>query len=165
MNGTAHAAIGAAVGFITAKAYQSEPLETLLFVGIGCISALIPDLDIDGKLRSKITFSHKVIQTAAQLIGILMIFYSFFEGGTADKWLGIAIGTGMLILSTLIKQKHMLIITAAGVLLGGISLKESWLILLAVYIFIAFSFPTVAIHTRYLGFFSSESLLTNWNHR
>lgn len=137
MNGTAHAAIGAAVGFITAKAYQSEPLETLLFVGIGCISALIPDLDIDGKLRSKITFSHKVIQTAAQLIGILMIFYSFFEGGTADKWLGIAIGTGMLILSTLIKQKHMLIITAAGVLLGGISLKESWLILLAIYIFIA----------------------------
>ena len=137
MNGTAHAAIGAAVGFITAKACQSDPLEILLFVGIGSISALIPDLDIDGKLRSKITFSHKVIQTAAQLIGILMIFYSFFEGGTADKWLGIAIGTGMLILSTLIKQKHMLIITAAGVLLGGISLKESWLILLAIYIFIA----------------------------
>ena len=106
-----------------------------------------------------------MIQTAAQLIGILMIFYSFFEGGTGDKMLGIAIGTGMLILSTLIKQKHMLIITAAGVLLGGISLKESWLILLAIYIFIASFFPTAAIHTRYLGFFSSESLLTNWNHR
>lgn len=137
MNGTAHAAIGAAAGFITAKAYQSDPLEILLFVGIGSVSALIPDLDIDGKLRSKITFSHKVIQTAAQLIGILMIFYSFFEGKATDKWIGMAIGTGMLLLSTLIKQKHMLIITAAGVLLGGISLKESWLMLLAVYIFIA----------------------------
>ena len=56
MNGTAHAAIGAAVGFITAKACQSEPLETLLFVGIGCISALIPDLDIDGNCVAKLPF-------------------------------------------------------------------------------------------------------------
>lgn len=137
MNGTTHAAIGAAAGFIVANAHHSDPLEYFLFIGIGSMSALIPDLDIDGKLRSKITFSHKVIKAAAQLIGFLMICYSFFAGSATDKWLGIAIGSGMLFLSTFIKQKHMLVVTAIGVFLGGLSLEESWLLLLSIYIFIA----------------------------
>ncbi|MEH7252540.1 metal-dependent hydrolase [Neobacillus niacini] len=137
MNGTAHAAIGAATGFIVANTFHTSPSETILFVGLGAVSGLIPDLDIDGKLRGKITLSHKVIVMAAQLIGILMVFYSMYEGRSTEKWLGIGIGLGIMVISRFIKQKHMLTITGIGVLMGGFSLSEIWLILLGVYIVIA----------------------------
>lgn len=137
MNGTAHTAIGAATGFMVANTFQTDPSTTLLLVGLGGVSGLVPDLDIDGKLRNKITLSHKVIRTAAQLIGILMIFYSVFEGRATEKWIGVGIGVVMLGLSSSIKQRHMLTITGIGVLAGGFSLQESWLMLLGIYILIA----------------------------
>jgi inner membrane protein len=137
VNGTAHAAIGAATGFMVANTFETTPSTTLLLIGLGGISGLIPDLDIDGKLRGKITLSHKVIRTVAQLIGILMVFYSFYEGETKEKWIGIGIGTGMMIAASFIKQKHMLTITGIGVIIGGISLSEIWLILFGIYIIIA----------------------------
>jgi len=137
LNGTAHAAFGAATGFIVANTFQTSPSTTLLLVGLGGVSGLIPDLDIDGSLRGKITISHKVIRTVAQLIGALMILYSFFEGGAAEKWIGIGIGLAMMVAASMIKQKHMLTITGVGVLVGGFSLQESWLILLGIYILIA----------------------------
>jgi inner membrane protein len=145
LNGTAHTAIGAATGFITANTFHSSPTETMILVGLGAVSGLMPDLDIDGKLRGKITLSHKVIRLAALLIGILMVFYSFYEGRAVDKWLGIGSGLAIMIISSLIKQKHMLTITGVGVLAGGISLAEVWLILLGVYIVIA----SVSTHRSY----------------
>ncbi|UJL47650.1 metal-dependent hydrolase [Virgibacillus sp. NKC19-16] len=137
MNGTGHAAIGAATGFIVANTFHATPSTTLLFVGLGGVSGLIPDLDIDGKLRDKITLSHKVIQTVALLIGILMVLYSFYEGASTDRYLGIGIGLGMIILSSSIKQKHMLTITGIGVIAGGSSLQETWMMLFGIYILIA----------------------------
>jgi inner membrane protein len=137
LNGTAHTAIGAATGFIAANTFQSSPTETMILVGLGAVSGLMPDLDIDGKLRGKITLSHKVIRLTALLIGVLMVFYSFYEGRAAEKWFGIGSGLVIMIVSSLIKQKHMLTITGIGVLIGGISLSEVWLILLGVYVIIA----------------------------
>jgi inner membrane protein len=134
VNGTAHAAIGAATGFIVANTFHTSPSTTLFLIGLGGISGLIPDLDIDGKLRGKITLSHKVIRIVAQLIGILMVFYSFYEGTTREKWIGLGIGIGLMIAASLIKQKHMLTITGIGVIAGGFSLTEIWLILLGIYI-------------------------------
>ena len=137
MNGTAHTAIGAATGFIAANTFHSSPTETIILVGLGAVSGLMPDLDIDGKLRGKITLSHKVIRLTALLIGVLMVFYSFYEGRATEKWFGIGSGLVIMIVSSLIKQKHMLTITGIGVLVGGISLSEVWLILLGVYVIIA----------------------------
>lgn len=141
MNGTAHAAIGATTGFIVANTFQTNPSTTLFLVGLGAVSGLTPDLDIDGKLRGKITLSHKMIRTVAQLIGMLMIFYSFYEGANTEKYFGIGIGLGMIAISSSIKQKHMLAITGAGVLAGGYSLDETWLMLLGIYILIASFIP------------------------
>ena len=137
MNGTAHTAIGAATGFVAANTFHSSPTETIILVGLGAVSGLMPDLDIDGKLRGKITLSHKVIRLTALLIGVLMVFYSFYEGRATEKWFGIGSGLVIMIVSSLIKQKHMLTITGIGVLVGGISLSEVWLILLGVYVIIA----------------------------
>jgi inner membrane protein len=137
LNGTAHTAIGAATGFIAANTFHSSPTATIILVGLGAVSGLMPDLDIDGKLRGKITLSHKVIRLTALLIGVLMVFYSFYEGKAAEKWFGIGSGLVIMIVSSLIKQKHMLTITGIGVLIGGISLSEVWLILLGVFVIIA----------------------------
>jgi inner membrane protein len=78
-----------------------------------------------------------VIRLTALLIGVLMVFYSFYEGRAAEKWFGIGSGLVIMIVSSLIKQKHMLTITGIGVLIGGISLSEVWLILLGVFVIIA----------------------------
>lgn len=161
MNGTAHVAIGAGAGFVVANQFASSPATTLLFVGLGGVSGLMPDLDIDGKLRSKITFSHQVIQSAAQLIGALMIMYSLYEGTAEDRYLGIGIGLAMMLLSALIKQRHMLIITGIGILAGSITLQEKWLMLLGIYILIA-SFVSHRSYTHsiigavFFGFIASN---------
>jgi len=137
LNGTSHAVIGAATGFIVSNRFQTSLPESLLLVGLGAVSGLMPDLDIDGKLRGKITLSHKVIRLSAFVIGMLMICYSFLEKMAEDRWLGAAVGLLILIVASFIKQKHMLTITGLAVLAGGISLQELWLILLGIYIIIA----------------------------
>ena len=137
MNGTAHAAIGAATGFVVANNMDVSSSVTFLFVGLGTISGLMPDLDIDGKLSSRITFSHKVIQSVAQLIGLLMIIYSFYEGTATERYFGAGVGLAMMIISSFIKQRHMLMITGIGVIAAGVFLQEMWLLLLGIYILIA----------------------------
>lgn len=137
MNGTSHAVIGSATGFIVANTVQSTPSETLLFVSLGAVSGLIPDLDIDGKLRGKITLPHQMIQLSAQVIGIMMILYSFFDRTAIERWMGVGIGILILFIASIIRQKHMLTITGIAVLMGGISLEEQWIILLGIYIMIA----------------------------
>lgn len=137
MNGTAHMLIGAGVGFIAANSYQTDPAGTLLFVGIGAVAGLMPDIDIDGKLTNRITFSHKMIQYITQLIGFLMMIYSYIEGSGKEKWLGIAVGIAIMIVSTQITQRRMLTVTGVGVFIGGLSLQEPWLLLLGIFIIIA----------------------------
>lgn len=145
MNGTSHAAVGAATGFVIANSLQTSPTTTLLLVGLGGISGLIPDLDIDGKLRGKITLSHKVIRLSALIIGIMMVIYSFFEKSEMERWLGVGIGLMIMLIASLIKQKHMLTITGVAVLVGGLSVEELWIILLGIYIMIA----SVSSHRSY----------------
>ncbi|MBD1381102.1 metal-dependent hydrolase [Metabacillus arenae] len=141
MNGTTHATIGAAGGFIIASTSQADSMMTFLFIGAGAIAGLIPDMDIDGALSKKITFSHELVRSIAQFIGLLMIIYSFIDGVQEKKWLGMATGTGMIVLASFLTQKRMLTMTGIGVLAGGLSLQENWLILLGIYIIIASFLP------------------------
>ena len=156
LNGTAHGTIGAGTGFIVAQSVQADPTTTLLLVGIGGIGGLIPDIDIDGKLSNRITFSHTLIRSVAQLIGLMMIVYTILEGIGREKWLGIGVGLAIILVASQIKQRHMLTITGLGVLLGGIALHEMWLMLLGTYIMIASFIP----HRSYthslvgIGFFA-----------
>ncbi|PLS17388.1 metal-dependent hydrolase [Bacillus sp. M6-12] len=141
MNGSAHLAIGAGSGYIVANAVQSDPASTGLLIIIGAVTGLMPDIDIDGKLSNKITFSHKVIRSIAQVIGLLMMVYSYFSGDGAEKWLGIGAGIGIIAISMYITQRRMLTVTGIGVLAGGLSLEENWLLLLAIFIIIASFVP------------------------
>jgi inner membrane protein len=141
LNGTIHTALGAAAGFITANTLNSDPKTTLFLMAAGGIAGLLPDIDIDGKLSNRITLSHKVIRTVAQLIGSLMVLYSFFEGDRGEMLFGMGIGAIIIILSSFLTQRRMLTVTGAGVLAGGGSLQEEWLILLGIYIIIASFIP------------------------
>lgn len=156
MNGTAHAVLGAAAGFITASTVESAPLETALFVGVGMIASLLPDIDVDGMLSNKISLSHKLIRPVAQLIGLLMVVYSFLEGDAAEKWLGMGIGAGMIVISSILTQRRMLTISGIGVLVGGITLQENWIMLLGVFIISASFLPHRSYTHSILGllFFS-----------
>ncbi len=147
MNGTAHMTVGAVIGFMAANAVQSSPAETLVLVGIGTASALLPDADIDGKLSNKITISHKAIRSIAQTIGLLMCLYSFLEGGDQERWLGMGAGAAIVILASFITKRRMLTVTGIGIAAGGLSLQESWLLLLGIYI-IAASFVSHRTYTH-----------------
>jgi inner membrane protein len=137
LNGTAHMAAGAAAGFITANSMGSNLSMTAVLVTIGGISGLMPDLDIDGKLSNKVTFSPKVIRAVAQVIGFMMMVYSFLEEQGREQWIGIGYGIGILLLSTVITQRRMLTFTGIGVIAAGWHLNETWLWLLGIYIIIA----------------------------
>lgn len=141
MNGTAHMTIGATTGFMVANSIGSEPDITAALVAIGGVSGLMPDMDIDGKLSNKVTFSPKMIRAVAQIIGFLMMVYSYLEGIGKERWLGIGYGAGMLILSSFITQRRMLMISGIGVTACGWQLNETWLWLLGIYIFIASFVP------------------------
>lgn len=145
MNGTAHAAVGAATGFIVANTYTATPTETALLVSIGIVAGLLPDLDIDGKLRGRITLSHKLFQSVGQLIGILMIVYSMYEGNGTNQYIGLGIGLLLFVFTSFIKQRHMLTLTGIAVIAVGLSLQETWLFLLGIFILIA----SVVSHRSY----------------
>ncbi|MGR3764009.1 metal-dependent hydrolase [Rossellomorea sp. NS-SX7] len=137
MNGTAHMAAGAAAGFITANSMGSNLSTTAILVTVGGISGLMPDMDIDGKLSNKVTFSPKMIRAVAQVIGIMVMVYSFLEEQGREQWIGIGYGIGILLLSTVITQRRMLTFTGLGVTAAGWHLNETWLWLLGIYIIIA----------------------------
>lgn len=137
MKGTSHALIGATTGFIVANYSQAGPKTTIALVGIGGFAGLVPDLDIGGKLRSKLTMPHASIRHIAQLIGMLLMIYSFFMKNDTYPYIGIGIGAAIFILATMFKQKHMLMITGIGVLAGGYFLEENWIILFGAYILMA----------------------------
>ncbi|MEI2405158.1 metal-dependent hydrolase [Niallia taxi] len=166
MKGTAHSCIGAGVGFAVANYVDAAPSATLLLVGIGGIAALMPDMDIDGKLSNKITISHKVFRAIAQAVGALMILYSIYAGNETELLFSIGAGLAIILISCLIKQRHMLTITGAGVLFGGTSLQETWLILLAIFIIIASFTPHRSythsiigtIYFAYISFQFAQSL-------
>ena len=137
MNGTAHMTVGAAVGFIIAQTYGADAVDTASLVAAGGVSALIPDLDVNGKLSNKVTFSSKMVRSAVQVVSLLVMLYSYLEGSGNERWLGIGYGVLILIFSTFITQRRMLTITGIGIAACGFQLDTSWMWLMGIYVIIA----------------------------
>ena len=137
MNGTAHLIVGAATGFAVAYSLQSDPTTTMMFVGLGGVSGLFPDIDSNGKLSNKITFSHKFVRTLIQTIGLLILLYSTIKYSDIDRWIGMGIGVVVLLLATSITQRLMLTCTGIGVVAVGLYFTEAWALLLGIFITIS----------------------------
>ncbi len=137
MNGTAHLTLGAATGFAVAYSLQSDPTTTMMFVGLGGVAGLIPDIDSNGKLSNKITFSHKFVRTLIQTLGLLILLFSYIRYMDMARWIGMGIGIVVFFLATSIKQRLMLTVTGIGVIAAGVYFTESWALLLGIFITIA----------------------------
>ncbi|TXC91321.1 metal-dependent hydrolase [Metabacillus litoralis] len=145
MKGTTHAILGGVGGLVVSQALLTDPTQATILIGIGCVAGLVPDMDIDGKLSNRITFSHKLVRTIVQLIGCFLVFQGLFFEAKDEQIISVLIGISLFVLSTFIKQRHMLTVTGIGVFVAGASIEELWLTLLGIYILIA----SVVSHRSY----------------
>lgn len=141
LNGTAHLTLGAATGFAVAYTLQTDPTTTMILVGLGGVAGLFPDMDSNGKLSNKITFSHKFIRTLIQTVGGLVLLYSYIKQIDMLRWIGIGLGIGIFLLATFITQRLMLTLTGIGVVAAGLYVNENWTILLGIFMTIASFIP------------------------
>lgn len=137
MKGTTHAILGGISGLVVSQSLVTDPSQTVILIGLGSVAGLAPDMDIDGKLSNKITFSHKIVRTVVQVIGCFLALQGLFFEEKDGQIMSMFIGISLFVLSTFIKQRHMLTVTGIGVFLAGASIEELWLILLGIYILVA----------------------------
>lgn len=137
MNGFAHSSIGAATGFVVATTTDASPMTTIILIGAGALSALIPDLDTNGKLSNSITLPYKSLKFLVMLAGLLILYITWFQHNGLDNWTGSSIGIVLLVASKYLNQRLMLTITGIGVFWAGIYLVNLLMILFGIYIVVA----------------------------
>lgn len=138
MKGTAHAAIGAATGAGVSMWVHGSPLDTVLLAAIGSVAALVPDLDVNGKLANSITVEKKWLILFFSFSGLLLAAYSFFMLFGVKQITGLLISIGFLLLPRLfIKQRTMLFITGAAVTYTGWYIAETWILYAGFFILFA----------------------------
>lgn len=135
MKGSSHAVIGAATGVGTAVWLQSTPIETALFACVGAVAALVPDLDVNGKLANKITVEKKWLILFFSAAGLLLALYSYFMLFGLKQATGFMISLGLLLLPRLfIKQRMMLFLTGLLVMYAGWYINETWVLYAGLFI-------------------------------
>jgi len=137
VNGFAHSAIGFGVGFAIAESANTEPLQTVLLIGAGSLSALVPDLDINGKLANKMTLPHQFLKTITTLVGCLIIYLTLAHNLSIETWQGIGLGVALVGTAQWISKRFMLSITGMLIIAAGLFLAKLWLTLFGIYVFIA----------------------------
>ncbi len=138
MKGSTHAAIGAVSGLGVSIWINAAPLETAILAGVGSVAALVPDLDVNGKLANKITVEKKWLILFFSIAGLFLALYSYFMLIGIKQMSGFLISMGLLLLPRLfIKQRTMLFITGALVLYAGWYIKETWVMYTALFIIFA----------------------------
>lgn len=141
MKGTSHLILGAASGYAVAYTLQTDPTTTMILVGLGSITGLLPDIDSNGKLSNKITFSHKFVKTLIRIIGITILLFCYFQQTEYIRWIGIGLGAGVIFLASFITQRLMLTLTSIGLLAASLYLQENWLVLLSIFMLISSFIP------------------------
>lgn len=149
MKGTSHMMVGAITGVGVGLVTESSPSTLCLFAGVGAISGLIPDLDLNGKLSNKITLKKEVVKIPLILIGIGIIMYTLFQsligltGFDLITLLSVLCGLSLIFIAKKIKQKRMLTFSGIGiVLLGALAMNmTTWVVLLGIYVIVASYLP------------------------
>ncbi|WP_100331088.1 metal-dependent hydrolase [Bacillus xiapuensis] len=138
MKGSAHLTIGGAAGLAAAMYLHTDPLATASLVGIGAVSGLAPDLDVNGKLSNRITISKKWLILFFALAGGLLAIYSYWDLSGMMQLAGILIGSGLILLPRLfIKQRTMLFLTGAAIGYAGFYMDLYWMMLLSGFIIVS----------------------------
>ncbi|WP_162356842.1 metal-dependent hydrolase [Metabacillus mangrovi] len=151
MRGSSHALIGGAAGMAVAYGQQADPVTAASLIGIGVLSGLMPDLDVNGKLSNTIT-SKKWIYGLMALIGALLAGDSAFSERGTQQWAGMMIGAGLLVLPRIfMKKRTVLFMTGAAILGAGFIMHETWILLMGIYIAAASRQPHRGITHSLIG--------------
>lgn len=138
MKGSSHMAIGAATGVGIAVWSQSSIIETALFGFAGAVTALVPDLDVNGKLANKITVEKKWLVLFFAAAGVLLALYSYFMLFGVKQVTGFLVSLGLLLLPRLfIKQRTSLFLTGAVAAYAGWYIQETWIVYNGLFIIFA----------------------------
>ncbi|WP_046181027.1 metal-dependent hydrolase [Domibacillus tundrae] len=138
MKGSSHMVIGAATGVGVAVWMQSPLIDTALFACTGAVAALVPDLDVNGKLANKITVEKKWLILFFAAAGLLLALYSYFMLFGVKQAAGFIVSVGLLLLPRLfIKQRMMLFLTGALVVYAGWYINEAWIMYIGFFILFA----------------------------
>ena len=131
-------AIGAAAGVGAAVWMQSSILDTALFAAAGAVAALMPDLDVNGKLANKITVEKKWLILFFAVSGLLLALYSYFMLFGVKQASGFIVSVALLLLPRLfIKQRMMLFLTGALTIYAGWYINETWVMYIGMFILFA----------------------------
>lgn len=131
-------AIGAATGVGVALWSHSPLIETALFGFVGAVAALVPDLDVNGKLANKITVEKKWLVLFFAVAGLLLALYSYFMLFGIKQVTGFLVSISMLLLPKLfIKQRMMLFLTGALIGYAGWYISEMWIFYIGLFILFA----------------------------
>lgn len=137
MRGTAHAVIGASVGFAVAKETGAVGGDVLFLIGAGMISGLAPDLDTGGKLANRISVSKKYLNTAVRMIGILLGCYAYFFAKGSEGYISYIVSIILLFVLPRFSNKFMLMLTGMVITFVGYVLMAIWMQLFGIYVMIA----------------------------
>ncbi|HIS29821.1 MAG TPA: metal-dependent hydrolase [Candidatus Avamphibacillus intestinigallinarum] len=137
MKGISHAVIGAAVGYGVAALSDVNATETIILLGAGSLSALIPDLDTNGKLTNHMTMPFRFLKFLVFMTGVFLLYITWFQHNGLDHITGSVIGVSLILISQRVNQRLMLSITGVGVVIAGVFLVNLWMIMFGIYIFVA----------------------------
>src|SRR5699024_8960599 len=139
MKGSSHALVGGVVGGLVSLGTGNDLVSTgtVTLTVAGTVAGLIPDLDTNGKLSNKITFSHRFIKSIMMLLGLVVIAFGMIKGEGLEKVYGLGVGLGFIIASKYITQRRMQMVTGLGVTILGVTMGIMWVILLGVYVLIS----------------------------
>ncbi|MGD7008887.1 metal-dependent hydrolase [Metabacillus sp. 84] len=166
MRGSTHAVLGGAAGMAVAYWQQTDSTTAASLIGIGVLSGLVPDLDVNGKLSNTLT-SRKWIYGLLALIGVLLASDSAFSERGTGQWLGILLGAGLITLPRFFMKKRTILLITGFVIGGaGMMLNERWILLMGIYICAAATQPHRGItHSLigliffgYIGFYLEQDL-------
>ncbi|MBS2968482.1 metal-dependent hydrolase [Metabacillus sp. KIGAM252] len=151
MRGSSHAFIGGAAGMAVAYTQQADSMTAASLIGIGVLSGLVPDLDVNGKLSNTIT-SRKWIYGLLALIGVLLASDSAFTERGTEQWIGMIIGAGLIALPRIFMKKRTILLMTGIVVAGaGIVTNEIWIIMMGLYISAASRQPHRGITHSLIG--------------
>src|SRR5699024_7244580 len=137
MKGISHAAIGAAVGYGVAALSDVNATETIILLGAGGLSALIPDLDTNGKLTNRMTMPFRFLKFLVLITGVFLLYITWFQHNGLDHITGSVICVLLILISQRVNQRLMLSITGVGVVTAGVFLVNLWMIMFGIYVFVA----------------------------
>ncbi|TDL34897.1 metal-dependent hydrolase [Jeotgalibacillus sp. S-D1] len=134
MKGTSHSLVGAGAGLSVAMLQDTAPAATGLLIVLGCVSALVPDLDTNGRLSNRISLHRKWLWFALASVGVLLGTYSLIMLEHIMRLIGIAVALVMIIVPRyLINQRFMIFLSGLALIGIGWYWDQLWLLLFGLY--------------------------------